>query len=380
MRKLESLQVGRGVAVLSVLVFHLGALSREYQRGLFYYPAVQILRAGVDVFFVISGVVMVVTTYSRLGQAGTGNRFLIHRVSRIYPPYLFLTALLTVFWMFHPEAVNSHSGGVDIFASYTLWPSPGKLPLVQVGWTLSFEMMFYLVFFFIISYASKAWLPRALVLWSLVVVIGSAVIASDTSGVILKVFPRAAFFFCPYVLEFVAGCFIGLATLKIKLGAGKTSVIFAVSLFALQAAAFQAINYDAEIPVALRVLLFGPPAVFFVYGLLAWEGKKGWLKAPRWMVRCGDMSYSIYLVHLLVLHFTFRYVWPAFNHTGMRTMFLVFATTVAVVASVIFYKLIERPLSLWTRLRLEDVFKVQARIAAASPSVETSPEALIVKG
>jgi peptidoglycan/LPS O-acetylase OafA/YrhL len=92
------------------------------------------------------------------------------------------------------------------------------------------------------------------------------------------------------------------------------------------------------------------------------------------------MSYSIYLVHLLVLHFTFRYVWPAFNHTGLRTMFLVFAMAIAVVASVIFYKLIEKPFSLWTRLRLEDVFKVEARIAVAPPSVETSTDALTVKG
>src|SRR5580700_9916462 len=217
MRKLDSLQVGRAAAVLSVLAFHITGLSVEYQHGCFYSPWTQVLRAGVDVFFVISGVVMVVTTYRRLEQPGTGKRFLIHRISRIYPPYLFLTALLTVYWIARPNAtINSHSGGVDLLSSYTLWPSVKGLPLVQVGWSLSYEMMFYLIFFCIIIYVTKAWFPRALLLWSLAIVAGCAAIVSDSSGTLVRVFPRTAFLFSPYVLEFVAGCVIGLAFLKVQ--------------------------------------------------------------------------------------------------------------------------------------------------------------------
>jgi exopolysaccharide production protein ExoZ len=369
MRKLDSLQAGRAVAVLSVLVFHITGLSVEYQHGCFYGPWTQVLRAGVDVFFVISGVVMVVTTYRKLEQAGTGKRFLIHRVSRIYPPYLFLTAILTIYWVARPDAtINSHSGGVDVFSSYTLWPSVKRLPLVQVGWSLSYEMMFYLVFFCIIVCVTKAWFPRALMLWSLGVLAGCAAIALDSSGTLLRMFPRASFLFSPYVLEFVTGCFIGLAFLKVKFVAGRISVIVAAALFTLDAAVFQAINFDGH--SELKVLFFGPPAALLVYGLLAWEVESGALKIPRLVIRCGDMSYSIYLVHLLVVHFAYRYIWQAFNHDGVRPLFMVAAAALALASSVVFYKLVEMPFSLWTRLRLEEIFRVPAKIAIARASVD----------
>ena len=85
-----------------------------------------------------------------------------------------------------------------------------------------------------------------------------------------------------------------------------------------------------------------------------------------------DMSYSIYLVHLLAVHFAYRYTWQVFNHTGVRPLFIVGAAGIAVGASLIFYKLIERPFSLWTCLRLEEIFKVPAKIAIVQPS--TDPE------
>jgi exopolysaccharide production protein ExoZ len=373
MRKLESLQLGRAAAVLSVLFFHITGLSVEYQHGCFYNPWTRVLRAGVDVFFVISGVVMVVTTYRRLEQTGTGKRFVIHRISRIYPPYLFLTAILTVYWIARPNAtINSHSGGVDLLGSYTLWPSVKGLPFVQVSWSLSYEMMFYLVFFCMIIFVTKSWFPRALILWSLAVFAGCATIALDSSGALLRAFPRAAFLFSPLVLEFVAGCFIGLAFLKVKFVAGRISVIVAAGLFTLEAAVFQIGNYETINGPIFRVLLFGPPAAFLVYGLLAWEGETRSLQVPRWVIRCGDMSYSIYLVHLLVVHFAYRYTWGVFDHTGLRPLFMVFAAAVAIGASVIFYKLIEKPFSLWTRLRLEEIFKVPTKIAIAQPSTDAA--------
>jgi exopolysaccharide production protein ExoZ len=371
MRKLDSLQLGRAAAVLSVMFFHITGLSVEYQHGCFYNPWTNVLRAGVDVFFVISGVVMVVTTYRRLEQTGTGKRFLIHRVSRIYPPYLFLTVILTVYWIARPTAtINSHHGGVDLFGSYSLWPSVNHVPLVQVGWTLSYEMMFYLAFFFMIIFVTKSSFPRALILWSLAIFSGSAAIALDSSGALLRAFPRAAFLFSPYVLEFVAGCFIGLAFLKVKFVAGRTSVIVAAAFFALEAAVFQAIDYGGDLGVMVRVLLFGPPAALLIYGLLGWEGDARSLQVPRWVIRCGDMSYSIYLVHLLVVHFAYRYIWKVFDHNGARALFIVVTVGIALTGSVIFYKLIERPFSQWTRLRLEELFKVSAKIAVAQASAD----------
>ena len=375
MRTLDSLQLGRGAAVLSVFVLHLLTLSVEYQHGYFAYSWTPVLRAGVDVFFVISGVVMVVTTYNKFGKTGTGKRFLIHRVSRIYPPYLILTAVLTVFWFLRPSAVDSKTG-VDLFSSFTLWPSVGRLPLVQVAWSLSFEMMFYLVFFLLIVFMKRRWLPQALLLWSVIVLAGSTAIALDSSGTLVTSFPRANFFLSVYVLEFVAGCFIGFALLKANLMFGRTSVAIATVLFVAEAAVFEAIKFDGNYHGGLRVLLFGVPAVLLIYGLLAWEQEAGSLHVPRWLIRCGDMSYSIYLVHTLVIHFAYRYSWRFVDHDWMRPLFLLSTSCMAVLTSIIFYRVVEKPSSAWTRARLEGIFKIRAKAAVApSPVVfANSPE------
>jgi len=379
MGKLESLQVGRGAAVLSVLLFHLLGMSVQYQHGYFAYPWIEVLRAGVDVFFVISGVVMVATTYRTFGQGGAGKRFLIHRVSRIYPPYLFLTAILTVLWLVRPDAVNSKTG-VDLFSSYTLWPQVDGFPLLQVGWTLSYEMMFYLVFIGMIVYVKKHRLPIALMLWSFAIIAGCTAIALDSSGTIVTVFPRAKFLFSPYVLEFVAGCFIGLCSMKVKLTAGRVSTIVAVILFIVEAAVFEATNFDGNRrPQVLRVLLYGPPAALLIYGLVAWERETQRLNAPRWIVRCGDISYSIYLVHLLVIHFAYRYFWHLFDPSGLRPLFLVVTTGAAIAASVAFYTLAEGPFSRWTRTRLEGIFKVPPRMAMTPSSVTASNSPITIE-
>jgi exopolysaccharide production protein ExoZ len=367
MKKLDSLQLGRAVAVISILVFHLTGLSLEYQHGCFYGAWTQVFRAGVDIFFVISGVVMVVTTYRKLEQPGTSKRFLIHRVSRIYPPYLFLTVILTLLWIGRPEAVNSKTG-VNLFSSYTLWPS-NKLPLIQVGWTLSFELMFYFAFFLIIVFAKKARMAQALIFWSAAVLAGQVAIDLDSSGMLLRAFPRANFFFSVYVLEFVGGCFIGLAFLKSRLIGGRNCVVAGIALFLAESVVFEVMNFDGRYAGGLRVLLFGVPSALLVYGLLAWEADARPLKVPRWAVRCGDMSYSIYLVHLLIIHSAYRFAWQPFNHIAVRPLFLVVTAGASIFASLVFHALVEIPFSVWTRMRLEEIFKVPGRVGIGSAPV-----------
>lgn len=366
MRKVDSLQVGRAIAVLSIVIYHLTALSIEYQHGYFFAPWMEALRSGVDVFFVISGVVMALTTYRKFDQPGTGSRFLIHRISRIYPPYLLLSAILMIFWLLNPRAINQKNGGPDLLASFTLWPSINRLPLVQVGWSLSFEMMFYLVFFFFIIYVRKERLPRTLLLWSLIVIAGASLIAFKPTSVIFQSFPRAGFFLNVYVLEFVAGCFIGLAYLKRTLAGGWACICLAAGIFITEAVVFQVLSFDGNNKGMLRVLLFGPPAVLLIYGLVASEQSRISYGAPRWLIRCGDVSYSIYLVHLLVIHAAYRYTWRVFAHAGMLPLFLIFAGGISILFSLLFYSMIEKPLSSWTRERIERLVNGPARVAVAT--------------
>jgi peptidoglycan/LPS O-acetylase OafA/YrhL len=363
MGRLQSLQVGRAIAALGVVFYHLMGLSVDYQNGCFYQRWMEIPRSGVDIFFVISGVVMVATTYRKIGLPGTGRRFLIHRVSRIYPPYLTLTALLTVFWILKPNAVNSKHGGVDLFSSYTLWPST-KLPLLPVAWTLTFEMIFYIAFLGIILFVKKRWFVHALTIWGAIVLAASLFIwTGGWSRAFFELHSRSVGrLLNPLILEFIVGCFIGLGAQKIRFVAGKVCVIAGSVLFAAEAVLeqFGVINNFFGSATDL-VQIFLVPAALIVYGLVAWERNAVSFHPPQWLIRCGDMSYSIYLVHILVIHASYRYAWRFLHPFGITAVFLVVTAAAAIFASVVFYKLVEKPFSTWTKDRLEGIAKVQPK-------------------
>ena len=362
MGRLQSLQVGRAIAALGVVFYHLVKLSVEYQNGCFYQPWTEISRCGVDIFFVISGFVMVATTYRKMDQPGTGRRFLIHRVSRIYPPYLTLTALLTVFWLFKPNAVNAKHGGVDLFSSYTLWTST-KLPLLPVAWTLKFEMMFYLVFLGIILFVNKRWFAHALAIWAAIVLAGSLLNWTGVSQAFMASHPASAGrLFSPLPLEFIVGCYIGLAAQKIRFVGGKACVIAGLVLFAAEGVLAQFGLMNSYFGGANDLVpFFLPPAALIVYGLVAWERESVSFHPPQWLIRCGDMSYSIYLVHVLVIHAAYRYAWRFLHPFGITAVFLVVTAAAALFAGACFYKLVEKPFSNWTKVRLEGIARVEPK-------------------
>ncbi|MEW6756106.1 MAG: acyltransferase family protein, partial [Candidatus Latescibacterota bacterium] len=93
---LDNVQALRGVAVLLVLLFHLHGLESGFVEGVRLLPDLcRAGRGGVDLFFVISGLVMVVSTRGRCGQPGEPRRFLLRRALRIYPVY-WVYSLLTL--------------------------------------------------------------------------------------------------------------------------------------------------------------------------------------------------------------------------------------------------------------------------------------------
>src|SRR5260370_18583400 len=95
---------------------------------------------GVDLFFVISGFVMVYSSEGLFGKAGAPIKFFARRLARIVPPYWAATAILV--WFVVPYASTKAVLGSLFFAPHV----PSESPLLFVGWTLIFEMFFYAVF------------------------------------------------------------------------------------------------------------------------------------------------------------------------------------------------------------------------------------------
>ncbi len=138
MANIHSIQYLRGLAALAVVCFHVSeAFSGPFSVG----------AAGVDVFFVISGFIMWVTTS---GRPPDPLRFIGRRITRIVPLYWIVTMLTSVAILLRPRFFYDHVLNVlNFFGSLFFVPVLEKgmpHPVVLQGWTLTYEMMFYLLF------------------------------------------------------------------------------------------------------------------------------------------------------------------------------------------------------------------------------------------
>jgi len=117
--------------------FHLVTIERKYGgSGAILPDLLQFGMFGVDLFFMVSGFVMVTVTKGKFQIPKQAVKFIYHRVARIYPSYWVYSILVLIVFLVKPTWVNNSQGNqVDILSSFLLFPSH-TLPLVMVGWTL----------------------------------------------------------------------------------------------------------------------------------------------------------------------------------------------------------------------------------------------------
>lgn len=277
---LVSIQALRALAALSVTTYH----ALQWGDGGF-----DVGRAGVDVFFVISGFIMWHVT---AGRYVAPANFLWRRLTRVAPLYWLSTlgvlAVAVVWPGFLPEV---RPGWTHLALSLAFIPhlDPRGLPFPTLppGWTLNYEAVFYLTF------AAALAGPRA---WRGRVVVGA--LTAVTAFGFLKPEP---FYFLganPMLLQFAAGLGLGLAVEHRRLPGpvvGMLMVACGLGLWVLE----DALGIFTEL---WRPLLWGVPAFLVVGGALSLETGGGLAHLPRPLKRgfevTGDASYAIYLLHL----------------------------------------------------------------------------------
>jgi peptidoglycan/LPS O-acetylase OafA/YrhL len=199
MARLQTLQVTRGVAANLVVLSHLSIIEAKYTGGQVL-PAFSLYRiAGVDIFFVLSGFIMVVVAGKGIGAI----QFVWRRAARIYPPYWVVSLVVLATSLIEPAWVNSSiQGPISLWRSFLLVPG-STLPLLAVGWTLIHEVFFYLVF--AIFLALRIPILTGLLGWGLVllllIIIGGDYVTS---------FPLGRVWTNPLTAEFITGAAIGV--------------------------------------------------------------------------------------------------------------------------------------------------------------------------
>ena len=294
MERLFSLQGLRGVAVLGVVLFHMMSVEAKYYGGEILLPSwLDFFQLGVDLFFIISGFVMVIVSRGRFQDGVQSQRFLFNRLSRIYPTYWLYFFLTLAVYLLQPGMVNSSHGSSNLLMSFLLLPSD-KVLLVMVAWSLVFELWFYLVFTVLMCLRER-WLPLLLMAWALVLLLFNG--GWDWHDYA----PSLQIMLHPYALEFIAGAALALLFYSrhsariptiVVLGALALIVVPGIALIGLLRL------FDSE--GVMRMLLVGTVFGGLVFSLALLE-RRGLLRMPKFWVAVGDMSYTIYLSHLLVL-------------------------------------------------------------------------------
>lgn len=340
MKKIQNIQALRGVAVLSVVLFHLVSIEQKYGGSktilseLFQFGMV-----GVDLFFVISGFVMVAVTRGKFKNQKHALKFIYRRASRIFPTYWFYSLLVLIVFFIQPLWVNSSQGNqVNILASFLLLPSQ-TLPLVMVGWTLTHEMYFYLIFFLFMLLFSERNMPIAVLLWGISVLLLN--ISFKSSSPVIRIVTH------PLTIEFIGGCVIGILYYK-RNSQTTVRVLIAMACFVLTASIigyfyYQKITGQIAPLHWWRILIFGIPALLIVYCFVNAE-EKGFVVHSS-LIKVGDASYSIYLSHVITLSAVGR-VWSMFSTNAVYDNFIMIPILFLVViyVGIISYHLVEKPL------------------------------------
>jgi peptidoglycan/LPS O-acetylase OafA/YrhL len=292
--RLPTIQVLRGIAASLVAFYHFSG-NFTMHSWLIESGFSRIGAAGVDIFFVISGFIMVYTTRRKTG-ARDALTFIKRRALRIYPLYWFWTTVLLALWgigvllqMYHGLSLKKYQfSAFFIFSSFVLLPSYDGVafrPLLAQGWTLSFEMFFYAAF----SCAILMRLKKA----KLVFLAAAFVVLSLCGRCLGAQNGLRHLFTDPIVLEFLYGVLAAEVLLRVperrnrKIAQTLPLVLIGLGVVGLLSTAW------TNPPLSLRYLFYGLPALLIVSGAAMF----GSAPRPRFLVYIGDASYSIYLTH-----------------------------------------------------------------------------------
>lgn len=329
---------------MAVAAGHAAQLEIRYLPDPLMSPVWMMGFSGVDLFFVISGFVMVHVTGPR-GRPSEriSGHFLLARLTRIFPPYWLYTLLALAGVLLIPSLGDGRIEAGPLIRSVLLIPDWTQ-PFLPVGWTLIHELYFYIVFAAFL-FAPRSVLPALLILWLSLTTTGYLG-GLNHGGPLLHLLVH------PLTTEFVLGALIGLYGLRGGRIAGLVTVTAGITLFAGAVLLLQPVGI-ADLPGNwMRVAVQGVPAALLLYGAVTLE--RSGLTVPRALVSLGDWSYSMYLGHGLILAGGIA-MWPRIvpNVGAVDNLFMLTAgLTACVAAAALSYRLFERPvLNLAYRLR-----------------------------
>ncbi len=277
-----AIQLLRAIAAMSVVYFH---NQPPLQFGIF----------GVDIFFVISGFVMAMVT----AQHADARSFLSNRIIRIVPLYWILTTCLVFVVLIKPSLLAWTTFNVTNYLKSIFFipyfKESGLLqPFLNVGWTLNYEMLFYVCMTTGLAISKR---------WHITITIGLLVVLHLTLGRFSDNPVLTEFFGNMKIFEFVLGIF---AFFIYKAGLCKP-IPAAVLIAACLILYCLMLSLEIFFPTAESLYTFGIPSFFLIIFSVQLESIVRASAPLTTLARSvGDSSYAIYLSHVYVFEFIRR--------------------------------------------------------------------------
>ncbi|RUL63445.1 acyltransferase [Dyella dinghuensis] len=369
--KLEWVQALRGAAAFMVVMVHSRSVLMDTASGKVVADHVLLpLGMGVDLFFIISGFLMMFTTRNFDGSKAYAWRFIAKRASRIWPLFAVVTpvALLVehgVHGFFDPSVVLPYLEGLAFIPH-----NPGASGIyfqmaAGVAWTLCFECYFYMLFAACMLFGR--WRYVVMTAWFVLTLVAIPLLRGNYS---LNVASQPLVEWCryanlainPIVWDFIIGMIAGwlyVADFKFRrVWVIYAAVVVSTMLLLIGWHRIGLVNFFGPRGWALPMAI-----LFFGVGMLA---KVGAINVPSWSVWLGNISYSLYLVHVYVFEVAQRVIGAIpIAHEVSNALLFITRPALAVIVAWLTFRYVEAPISSWARKGL-----LRIRMPARSRTLE----------
>lgn len=298
---------------------------------------------GVDIFFIISGFIMLYVSSGRATGPKAAATFLKKRFIRIVPLYWIYTALVIVPMIVAPGAMKRTGFSAEYILSslfFIPYPRPGLgdlAPVLALGWTLNYEMLFYVIFALLMVIR-----VRRMAFWLCLIL--AAIFAA---GLFVQPgLPQLWYWTRSCILEFAFGALIAVAFIRgvtLPKWAGLLAIAAGIAIWQVVAfyypVAEGASNYRGYTwGVAAALIVAGLTLVPAFSAALEWGGPNGW---PQ---RIGDASYSLYLNHMFVVRIC-TILFGILLANGLTSiLYMLITLTACTVAALLSYRWLEKPI------------------------------------
>ncbi len=329
--RLSNVDALRGLAASAVVLYH---VARHLDRasplpGLI--AATKFGHAGVDLFFVLSGFIILFVHRGDTGRPARWRNYAARRFSRVAPTYwvaLAATVALAV--------AGGHIPPFDRLVSSAILLPSSQEPLVGVAWTLQYEIVFYVLFCALIFSRSAglavlgAWLAAILASWA---------------GLWRPPAALPFSLFGPCNIEFFLGMAAAWLLILRRAPWPRLLLIAGVASFAAAGLSEDAGLFDGY--AASARLIYGGASALLLAGIVECD-RSNLLRMPSWLVALGEASYSIYLFQFVFIGILWKAASLAAVPAPAWLMFPLLSAA-AIGGGFLLFRTIERPLLRATR-------------------------------